>query len=404
MRFWFQTAYGVAATQVMPIASPGAYPTGQKSEGGEKEAFYKELATTVELEYNLWNMARKSPSKYAEPLANEIEAKSIGQKRVMCLQLYGDGTGVIGKVSSQSVTSDVGAVVLATADTDRGFIGWCMEGDLLQARDNDNTAAGTPSVTGTFSYFKVYDVDRVNNTVYLKAYNSSGTALAMTDTGLVAGDYLYRNGQSTLIDDTSITGDYNLLTENMAGLESLTAADGRNVHSITMSGSSKGTRYTCGGNPLDASYLQKGLSLVKVRAGEGKYSWKQMLMAPEALDALVEAKEVDRRFTVIDDVKRGGKGFGYVHGNDTLMAVTSEFCPKNRIYCIPESKNGKKVLEAHITDFEAVRPAGEGSQFMMRPSASTANHDRFIRAYLEAKGVLVCNHPAAILVVHNFTV
>jgi hypothetical protein len=141
---------------------------------------------------------------------------------------------------------------------------------------------------------------------------------------------------------------------------------------------------------------------VKINVGQSAYKWPMMTMAPEAHAAFIESRESDRRFTTVEDNKRGVKYFAFVHGNDVLETVTSEYCPLQRIYCLPEGKvDGKKVIEAHLTDFEAVK-VNDSSQFNLKPSSS-GGFERRIVTYMEALGVIIANHPAACTVIKNFT-
>lgn len=408
-RFFFQSSLGAAGIAWAGVSPAGSYPAPQQVSTSENTAVFKEINATIELEYNLWNRARKSPAKYAEPLAIEIQSKATASKRRMSIDLYGDGTGVVATVLSAA--ADGGApgklvVTLNTAEGQRGHVGWAEYGDRIRAYDVTGATSQAPTVaSGTFSYFQVADKDRVADTITLAAYDASGTQLDVTAAGAVgAADLLYRSNQITRADlsTLALSADRNTITEVMAGLEALTANNGLNVHGITMSGANKGSRYNAGGDALDVSHIQRAMSQVKTIVGEGRYSWRQLLMAPEANDTLIESRETDRRFMTVEDSKRGTKKFAYVHGNDTLEVVTSEYVPKNRMYMIPESKGKEKVLEYHGSDFEPVRPAGEGSEFFLRPNGS--GHDRFIRSYLEAVCLLLCKHPAAISVLTNFTV
>lgn len=411
MRFFFQTSYGPAAVQWSGISPAGSYPSSQQATVSEKTALFKEINATIELEYNLWNRARKSPAKYAEPLAIEIQSKVMAARRRLSADLFGDGTGVLGQMavvgSAIDYSTDGEAVVhtLDSGNDDRGGAQFFEFGDKVQIYDVDGTEHALADGGTSADYGIVLAKSRVNNTVTVAWYDSSDNLLDIDGIGTVTNtDVLYREPQSTKTDLSSIsTTDYNTLTEVMVGLESLANDDGRKVHGITMSGASAASRYSADGNPLDVSHIQSAMSACKTAVGEGRYSYKSMIMAPEANDALIESREVDRRFQSVEDNKRGIKVFAYVHGNDALEVVTSEFCPKKRIYMLPEAKNGKKVLEYHGSDFEAVKPAGQGSEFFLRPGSS-GGHDRFIRSYLEGIAVLVCKHPAAICCVENFTV
>lgn len=409
-RFFFQSSFGPSAIQWSGIAPAGDFPASQQVTVAEYEAVFKEINATIEIEYNLWARARKSPEKYAEPLAIEISSKSVAAKRRLSADLHGDGTGVIGEIPNPAVNSVVNnrlVVTLSSTDTCRGHIGWFEFGDLVVFKTPAGAAHVAASAGGNdVTYFKVIAKDRLTNKVTLAGYKADNTAAAITGVGtIVATDVIYRKGQPTVADLTAIsTTDYNTLTEVMAGLESLLAADSRVIHGITMEGATAGTVFDCGANPLDSSHIQKGMSLVKTIAGRGNYSWDQLDMAPECYDSMIESRETDRRFMMANDITRGAKGIVFLHENDQLSVNCSEFVPKNRIRALPKSKASKgKVLELFGSDFEVVKPAGQGSEFMLLPASGGAGHSRMIRSYLFGVFALACKHPASCLTLRNFT-
>jgi hypothetical protein len=407
LRFFFQKSFGPAAIQWSGINPAGSFPSAQQVTVQENTALYKEINATIEIEYNLWDRARMSPAKYAEPLAVEIQSKATATKRRMSADLYGDGTGVLGTISSVSIVSGEVRINLDTADTARGHVGFFEFGDRIMAYSTNGVTAQLPTVSsGTPAYFQIEEKVRNGDYIVVSVYDASGVKLTATAAGaLSAGDLLYRTGQPTRFDlSSSVTSDYNTITEVMAGLESLCAADSRIIHGITMRGATAGSQYDCSASPLDSVHFQRALSNTKTIVGGGKYRFPMANMAPEAVDALIESRETDRRFMSVTDNKRGVNKFVYVHGEDNVEMNASEFAPKKRIYILPEAKSNKdKVLELWGSDFHAVRPAGQGSEFFLKP-ASGGGHDRFIRSYLAGIFSLVCKHPAAITVLRNFTV
>jgi hypothetical protein len=366
------------------------------------------MAATVELEYNLWDRARKSPEKYAEPLALEISSKATAAKRRLAADWYGDGTGVLGTVASAAVTSpasDKLVFTLSGADTARGHVGNFEYGDLLVLKAADGSASAlNTNLAPEPAIYQVIEKDRDNNTVTLQGLDSNYAPVA-TITSIsaqpTAGDVFYRVGQGTILDLTSAIADYGFATEVLAGLESLTANDGRNIHDIVMSGATAGSRLDAGNQPLDVKYIQKVLDKVKIAVGADKYKWKMMCMAPEAQASLIESRETDRRFQTITDNKRGINFFAYVHGNDTVETVTSEFCPQKRIYMIPEAKSSDKILEFWGSDFESVKGQGMNDWHL---KVSSGEYVDVMVNYMISRGVFICKHPAAIAVLHNFTV
>lgn len=408
LRFMFQSSLGAAAIQYRnPGTSGRSFPQSQQSGIREYTAKFKELNATIELEYNLWDRARKSPEKYAEPLALEIDSKASAAKRRIAADLYGDGSGVIATVASAAVTSPASAQLvfsLSTANAARGHAGMAEFGDILMLKAADGTASALNTSLATEpAFWKVINRDRLNATVTLEGLDSNldpVAAISSISTQPTAGDVFYRYGQPTVADLSSIS-DYGTATEVMAGLESLVAADGRVVHGITMSGATAGTRYDAAGNPLDVKHIQRVMSQAKVRVGQDRYKWKMMSMAPESLDALIESRETDRRFITKEDGARGVKVFSYIHQNDELECYTSEFCLPKRVYILPETKASEKVLEFHGSDFETVKAQGMGD-FHLKP-ASGGGHVNNVISYLQSIGVLICKHPASVAVIENFT-
>jgi hypothetical protein len=410
LRFMFQSSLGPAAVQYRnPGTSGRSFPQSQQSSVSEYTAKFKEINATIELEYNLWDRARKSPEKYAEPLALEIDSKASSAKRLIARDLYGDGTGVIGTLGSSSaaVTSPASDSVwfsLASLNASRGHVGFFEYGDLLLLKTNaGGTSAFDSNLSTEPAYWKVLEKDRSGQRVRLQGLDSS-LASAGTISSIsvqpASGDVFYRYGQPTIPNLSSIS-DYGTATEVMAGLESLVAGDGRSVHGISMSGVNSGSRYDAGANPIDVKHIQRVMSQAKVNVGQDRYKWKMMSMAPESLDALIESRETDRRFITKDDGARGVKSFVYIHQNDELECYTSEYCPPKRLYILPETKASEKVLEFHGSDFETVKAQGM-EDFHLKP-ASGGGHVNNVISYLQAIGVIICKHPASIAVIENFT-
>lgn len=402
LRFMIQKSFGPAAIQYRdPGTSGRSFPAAQQVSIQELTAKFKEINATIELEYNLWDRARKSPEKYAEPLALEIDSKSSAAKRRIAADLYGDGTGVVGTIASATVTAGNAVVTLSSANAARGHVGAFEFFDLILHYAAAGTGGAAVTVaTGTFDHWRVVSKDRSALTVTLRAVNTAGTEVDTSSWTAVAGEVFYRIGQPTIPNLTSIA-DYGTATEVMAGLESLVAGDGRVIHGMTMSGSTAGTRLDAGANPLDVKFIQRVMSQVKVAVGQDRYTWKMMSMAPESLDALIESRETDRRFVTMEDGARGTKKFMYQHQNDSLECYTSEYVPMKRIYILPETKASEKVIEFHGSDFETVKAQGD-SDFHLKASAS-GGYVNTVVSYLQAIGVIICKHPAAIAVIENFT-
>jgi hypothetical protein len=400
LRFLLRSAYGAAAAGFVAVDG-GAYPAADQSTVSEGTAQYKDFALTVEVERTLIAKAMSDFSRYGEPLAEELRSKTIALSRQLSRAAYGDGTGVIGTISgTPTVSSGVMTITLSTATGDRGFIGWIEPGDHLVCTNTAGTAQ-TPTLTGTFDYFLVGTVDRDAATVTVTGINTTGVDGTITAENTVGdGDLLYRDLQGTKEDlSGAITSDYQTHSEDFVGLESLSENDGRTVNGIALSGALGGTRRDASGNPIDSQDFQQLMSKVMVAVGQGRYKYSKSMMAWETLDALIESREVDRRFQSVADNKRGVSSLGYIHGRNTLVFEADEFCRKDRVYCLPDAD----VLQFHGSDFEFVKPEG-GQKFFLTPNSSADGHKRSIRAYMEGSGVLVSTHSGALGVIENFTV
>jgi hypothetical protein len=342
----------------------------------------------------------------------EIQAKTYAAKRRLAADLYGDGTGVTAQLTgstSTAVTSPNSSNLvfnINSANSALGHLGFCEYGDILVLKTlAGGTSALDTSLATEPAYWRVIRKDRKNGQVELQGLDSSlnpvATITSIT-TQPAATDVFYRYGQPTIPDLTASISDYGTVTEVMAGLGSLLANDGRVIHGITMAGATAASVFDAGGVAIDTSILQAAMDHVKINVGQSQYKWPMMTMAPETHASFIESRETDRRFMTVEDNKRGVKYFAFVHGNDVLETVTSEYCPLKKIFCLPEGKiDGHKVIEAHLTDFEPVK-VNDSSQFNLKPSSS-GGFERRIVTYMEALGVLIANHPAACCVVSNFT-
>lgn len=403
--FLFINSLGYAAAQSSNPSYSASFPAAQKASIAEYTALYKQFDVTVELEYNLWKAASLTPEKYAEPLAKEIELKAIVARRIMGTYLYGDGTGVYGTVATaaDSTAADQVTVTLDVTASARGHVRWFQYGDLFLNKQPSGAAQATPpSVTGTFYAWRVKNVLPKQNQVVFEAVDSAGSLLQLTASNFAAGNFFYRVGQQVIPDLSGAVGDYGSLTDIMPGLASLVSNDGRLVHGITMSGAAAGTVLDYNGAAIDIEALQEGLDEVDMRTGKGEFSYKTAAMAPETRAALIASREDDRRFNSVQDTLRGGKGFGYVHDEDTVLFTPSEFCPKGEIYVLPEGKqDGNKVISYFGTDFEPVSDP-MGNKFHLKPSAN-GGHEKNIISYMGTRGTMVCHRPAAVLRIKNFT-
>ena len=407
--FALQTSGGPNATQAQRADGATAeFPEGQLSDVGFYEAVYKEMDTTIELSISMWNKAKAEPDKYAEPLMLESKSKALTSRREMCIYLYGDGTGRRLEVASSAAASNNLVLTASTAESAIGHPGWLQHGELIYIMEPAATiTSGTPSAvrvattsSGTANYYKVVGRDLRKNTVTVEAYDASGSKLIVTGSGTVAaGDTVYKKGQLTAVaTDSSITEDFNLITEVAAGYESIAAGDGRKVHGVTMSGATAGTNRSVSG-AFDPQHIQEGVTDVKTITGD-EYIYNQILMAPKVKDLFVESLESDKYFRGDDPKGRGGKGFFYQHDDSMMQLVSSEFCPANRIWAIPDSESkDEQPCEFRGQDFQMVNVDGNET---FLATGSAGRYRRSIQKFMNGRFCFLSKHPASILKISGY--
>jgi hypothetical protein len=135
-----------------------------------------------------------------------------------------------------------------------------------------------------------------------------------------------------------------------------------------------------------------------VNTGKERYKYDRAMMSWETLDALVEAREVDRKFTDVEDGERGVKGLGYRHGKNAIIFEADEFCPHQRVWLVPKGD----AVQYRGTDFEFVE-AQPGQKFHVTPSAN-GGFQRSTSSMMEGSGAMVSVHSAAIGNLRNFVI
>lgn len=421
LKFMFQNSYGPAAAQFVAVGTSNrAFPAAQAISVAEHVAQLKELDVTIEIDYNLWDRANATPEKYGDYFATELDSKMTAAKRLVAGFFYGDGSGVVMQSDSTAVTANSGngtdKIVVTVLETTagRGSLGQAQYGDLLIPKTPAGGARATAPTSGqnAFYAFKVTARSRKNKTVTMIPVDSDGAYIATDSMATTAADVFYRVGQHNAASTTStaalptydLTGviaDYGSLSTVFPGLETLTANDGRIVHGITMSGASAGTVVDGAAGTLDFSMLYEMMDEVRVNVG-AEFRYKSLVMAPEAQRSFVMSRETDRMFTAAGDAQRGptGGGMKFAHGNDNLSVVTSEFIKRQRIFALPETAGGDKVLEYWGTDFAPIR-AKNGDEFLLKPHTS-GGYSNMMVSYLRAYQTLICKMPAAIGRLENF--
>ena len=90
-----------------------ALPTAKGAKYVEAEARLKRLYSAIEIDYDLFEGAKVTPQKYADPLAQEIKLKSIAQNRYLSGVVNRDGSSILATVSADGEgTDEIGDVII----------------------------------------------------------------------------------------------------------------------------------------------------------------------------------------------------------------------------------------------------------------------------------------------------
>ncbi len=393
--------------------SPGtkyAFPKGQTAFIPEFTANYKLKATTISLSYDLYKQAALAgTAKALEPLASEITLKAMAEARIMACEFWLDGTGVRGtaaSVSDAQIATGTVVVTLADSDNTRGHADCFEFGDIFIVKSVTGTAVNPTGAGGAFYGYKMVDKDTDLQTVTLQLVDTSFNAITTASaSNIVATNVFYRvQGQETYANLTSnaTVGDYGSATEIMPGLETLASADGRSVFGMQTTGILQGSQTDAGGSPLDPILVDQVLSKAVNRQGKGRFNYKQMIMDQYAHRQFVDNHDTDRRFNSYQDNTRGISYFGYAFRDMVLRTVISEYV-RRRVWFLPETSSGEKVLEYHGTKWEDISVPG-GAQTLLGFDSTAGQYTNEMNRFKQQRGILVCRNPAAIASLKNFTI
>lgn len=415
IRYQIQTGRGPARVQA---ASPGVananFPAAQAASISEIITKMKQYEATTAVSAELFERLRATSAKAAEELALEIEATTMDIQRRIAIDFYGDGSGVVVRNSGSETetkgdSTNIDYITCTAAACGAVISGLSCSGNICNLEPDDlltcsngagEAVAPTEAATPTFYAWKVVSVDVDAGTFVIKPVDSSGTLVDDITAGNIAdGTCFHRIADAGKLASITSVSDWAVVSNSMLGLESLSASDGRVVAGMTMSGILAGSRHDASSGLIDVSLFQKAVSKAKRRVGEGGYKWNNALMSYASLDALVESREADRRFTSIEDTNRGGKSFGYMHGNDLIKFVVSEFCPQNRVFILPTGGKQGKAVGLHMRDAEHLKGPG-GSPWHLNVS-STGFIKQFV-AFHMLFAQMSAFHPAAIAVLTGF--
>ena len=415
--FQLSTSLAPASTQRRnPGQSDRPFPKGLKIAHDEFTAKFKEIQTTIEVDGQLLARASETPQKYAEVWATQAELSLDGARRVMASEIYRDGTGALGHVGSATVENTATELRREfSLNNDRAtnklsYAGWFEAGDILVLKQNTSSVPGTGTVAldsavdiDTLAYWQVIEIDEKQNTVLCRGLTADlepVAAGATVNTPVQADEVFFRYDQQIFPALDNIT-DYGDAATPLTGFEALCAADGRQVHGMTLEGPLAGSQIDAKGSAIDVKFIEQAMNKAKRRVGPTRYTWKKMCTSYQTRSALIESKETDRRFVSVKDNDRGSAEFNYIHGETQLRLGASEYCPEDVIWMLPEVRSsGEKVME-YVGDEMKVAKYGNMADFHFK--IANGQYVDSVQQFMRGVNLLLCKHPASVASIVNFT-
>lgn len=402
-----QISDGMGGVQAGSYAPTATLPAGDRVEVSKATAEYKLTEMTLEWDLDIERRSGSEQFAFGKQIAMEADAKKRTAAKVKSAEALGDGTGILGVISSVSVSSGAGVFVLtkSSATAGRSHIGWFNEGDkyIVGAGDSTTIQVGYDNNASGVAYWRCTQVDYANDTVYMKPYDSSDALITLTSfthaLSPAAADVIYRYGDGTsasAVDPSATPTDWGTASRHMVGLEKLTSNTATDVvHGLTMTSLLQGSREAAS-SAVGRAELQALLSRLNRRLGNGEFNrmkYNSALMADSVYDALALAGDADKQFYNTNDIVGGVSRVGFMYQRKMIDFIPDQHVPKCRIYVIPE---GKEVLQYVGTDFKDIVIGGRKEFDKVNSSGQRMKQ---AQRHMQCGGVLIAPKACAIGVI-----
>lgn len=322
-----------------------------------------------------------------------VEGQAQTQVYKVLVDLFSDGTGVVGVVSAiDDANIATGRLVLTLNDSYnvRGSCNLMREGAILVAASNDATLATFTGATNTDG-LEIVSVDYELNKIHVDMINSAGAVQSGgSATSVAAGFNLYfgtkalaAGGSIQIPDLSAAITEYDTLTDHILGLRALVRDDGAVVQGLTRSGLLASMIKDCGGAALRPTHLSALITKISRRWNSmSRFKFDSFICANEVISYLIESAMSDRR--LVGDSSGvpaafGSTTFGFkepISGRETSWNFThSQFVPTQDIYLLPKGMGDVRPLSLPYSEME---DAFEGSEsvaglrgFMAKPASGS---------------------------------
>ena len=355
-------------------------------------------------------------------VATVINAKvNVMNHRVMT-DIFGDGTGVVGTISSID-KSDIanGNLVLTLSDAynARGSTTFMRLGASIVVAEADATLMTFTGVAAaSATRLHVVDFDKLAHTVTCKIVGENKAVVTgLTDTSIAATHLCYFGsktlaaaGRIQIPDLSGAIGDYDLISDHLCGLRSIISADGRLVQGLTRSGQTKSIVLDYAGAAIDAKAFPKLINRLGARwNGYEQFKFKKFIIADHVLQHLIDSSQSDRRIVASNQAYYGATQFEVWEGQSgqqgPMLFVPSVFCPEQDIMTIPEK--GDAEVSPLVFAFEDPQSVFDGSEGVaghggFLPKPNSAGYDNAVLKYEELRLGLYSKMPAGLGKITHF--
>ena len=400
---------------VNPGASNAPLLNGSSGTITEATAKAKQLEVVAEFDLDVYNRAKMDPSLvYVGPMQLELYNQMITAKESLIKQFYGDGTGVQATISATPTVIANGIMTIALRNT-AAYLGnpfWIQENQHLVATTTAGTAHQPGTSSGTPAYMNVETIDYSAKTMTVTSYDASGTKLTINAAGtVVGGDILFNYSDlannGSFVDTTSVADYGNLLY--MPGLQSLGAADGRIVNTVTLSGNYAGTVVDKGGAVLQFPVFSELANQLDRKVGRGKYVYNNLRCSYDVWDSMINLDAGNQYLKPVENI-HGGKEYMFQRKNMAMILDSHRFVPDYTIWAEPSLKDPMAAqgvtrtapLQFKFTGFEFIKEPESDAIFRLKIISGVRT--RVVQCEMQTYGTFIATQNAAIGSITNFTI
>ncbi len=338
----------------------------------------KQLEVTASFDDDVLARAKQDPEGvHVIPTKLEMHNQNITSKESVVKSWFQDGTGVQAVVKAITVGTPTNKATIEVQNLSsvRGSIRWIQEGQEVAFCAANGTQSNFEA--SSVAYYEVESVDFDNNKFVVVAKTAAGVTANITGNSgspaVAAADRVMNYGdlaQLTTFQDLSGADiDYDDCLYPV-GLASHSAADGRSLNGLLLSGANAGTRYTASGS-FTPEMIVTLMRKLEDRNGQGEFLYPKIKCSNKMYEYALNA---DENAVVLQPQQRarGGKVITVAYGEGDTEFSRSRFVPDYIMYAEPMNGPARGALGEQM---DPIQFKFSGFDFMTNPD----NNDIFER-------------------------